>query len=112
MNKKNKVGIVTLYHNNYNFGGLLQAYALPTALKKYLGIPAEQIDYLCNNGKPITSSKYIKNRNSFVFVSGILSKTSDFKIEKVYQRQKRAKISVSINGKNFKVFLPIEKSEL
>ena len=41
-----KVGIVTLYHNNYNFGGLLQAYALPTAVKKYLGIPAEQIDYL------------------------------------------------------------------
>ena len=41
-----KVGIVTLYHNNYNFGGLLQAYALPTSLKKYLGIPAEQIDYL------------------------------------------------------------------
>lgn len=40
-----KVGIVTLYHNNYNFGGLLQAYALPTAVKKYLGISAEQIDY-------------------------------------------------------------------
>ena len=46
MNKKNKVGIVTLYHNNYNFGGLLQAYALPTAVKKYLGISAEQIDYV------------------------------------------------------------------
>lgn len=44
--EKIKIGIVTLYHNNYNFGGLLQAYALPTALKKYLGIPAEQIDYL------------------------------------------------------------------
>ena len=86
---------------------------------RFLGEPselpqneAEQINYLCNNGKPITSSKYIKNRNSFVFVSGILSKTSDFKIEKIYPRQKRAKISVSINGKNFKVFLPIEKSEL
>ena len=44
--EKIKIGIVTLYHNNYNFGGLLQAYALPTAVKKYLGIPAEQIDYL------------------------------------------------------------------
>ena len=44
--EKIKIGIVTLYHNNYNFGGLLQAYALPTSLKKYLGIPAEQIDYL------------------------------------------------------------------
>lgn len=41
-----KVGIITLYHGNYNFGGLLQAYALPTAVKKYLGISAEQIDYV------------------------------------------------------------------
>lgn len=46
LNKQNKVGIVTLYHGNYNFGGLLQAYALPVALEKYLGIPAEQIDYI------------------------------------------------------------------
>ena len=44
--EKNEIGIVTLYHNNYNFGGLLQAYALPTAVKKYLGISAEQIDYV------------------------------------------------------------------
>ena len=43
--KNKKVGIVTLYHKNYNFGGLLQAYALPVALERYLGISAEQIDY-------------------------------------------------------------------
>ena len=41
-----KAGIVTLYHANYNFGGLLQAYALPIALKKYFEIEAEQIDYI------------------------------------------------------------------
>lgn len=44
--KSEKVGIVTLYHDNYNFGGLLQAYALPVASEKYLGISAEQIDYV------------------------------------------------------------------
>ena len=45
---KSKTAIITLYHRNYNFGGLLQAYALPAALEKYLGLPAEQIDYaLC-----------------------------------------------------------------
>ena len=44
--EKNKIGIITFYHKNYNFGGLLQAYALPTAVKKYLGISAEQIDYV------------------------------------------------------------------
>ena len=43
---KNKIGIITSYHGNYNFGGLLQAYALPTALQKYLGVSAEQIDYV------------------------------------------------------------------
>lgn len=33
MNSKIKVGIVTLYYNNYNFGGLLQSYALPYVLE-------------------------------------------------------------------------------
>ena len=54
MDKNNKVGIVTLYHKNYNFGGLLQAYALPTALNRYLGFSAEQIDYVI---KPVISQK-------------------------------------------------------
>ena len=46
MEDKKKIGIVTLYHGNYNFGGLLQAYALPNAIKNYIGLEAEQIDYI------------------------------------------------------------------
>lgn len=46
MSEKNKAGIVTLYHANYNFGGLLQAYALPRVLKEYFEVEAEQIDYI------------------------------------------------------------------
>lgn len=46
ISKNNKVGIITLYHGNYNFGGLLQAYALPKVLKEYFGLDAEQIDYI------------------------------------------------------------------
>lgn len=42
----NKAGIITTYHANYNFGGLLQAYALPKVLKEHFGIDAEQIDYI------------------------------------------------------------------
>lgn len=64
-----KVGIVTLYHNNYNFGGLLQAYALPTALKKYLGIPAEQIDYLF---LPEQETKTEKHKNN-ISISKIIN---------------------------------------
>ena len=45
MSKSDTVGIITFYHENYNFGGLLQAYALPTAIQKYFGLSAEQIDY-------------------------------------------------------------------
>lgn len=44
--EKNKAGIITLYHGNYNFGGLLQAYALPKVLKDYFKVEAEQIDYI------------------------------------------------------------------
>ena len=46
ISEKNKAGIVTLYHANYNFGGLLQAYALPRVLKQYFEVEAEQIDYI------------------------------------------------------------------
>lgn len=43
---KNKVGILSTYHANYNFGGLLQAYALPKVLKEHFGIEAKQINYI------------------------------------------------------------------
>ena len=56
---KDKVGIITLYHANYNFGGLLQAYALPIALKKYFEIEAEQIDYI-----PVEQKKKKQQKNA------------------------------------------------
>lgn len=40
----NKIGIITLYHNSQNYGGLLQAYALVHYLNG-LGYRAEQIDF-------------------------------------------------------------------
>lgn len=40
--KQPKIGILSLYHDNYNMGGLLQAYALSYMLNK-LGADAEQI---------------------------------------------------------------------
>ena len=40
-----KTGILTLYYENYNFGGLLQAYALPKVLKDKFGMDSEQISY-------------------------------------------------------------------
>ena len=46
MNSQIKVGIVTLYYNNYNFGGLLQSYALPYVLENVYHLNAEQITYM------------------------------------------------------------------
>lgn len=43
MNKQKKAGILT-FHIAHNFGAMLQAYALPTAVKK-IGIDCEIIDY-------------------------------------------------------------------
>lgn len=40
-----KIGIVSLYYNNYNYGGLLQAFALVKTMQK-MGCSAEQISYV------------------------------------------------------------------
>ena len=55
--EKTKVGIITFYHENYNFGGLLQAYALPAALQKNYGLYAEQIDYIITYGEENTARR-------------------------------------------------------
>lgn len=39
-----KIGIISLYHNSRNYGGLLQAYAMVDVLRE-MGYDAEQIDY-------------------------------------------------------------------
>ena len=56
---KIKVGIITFFHANYNFGGLLQAYALPRVLENYFGVEAEQIDYI-----PVEQKTTIKLKNN------------------------------------------------
>ena len=43
------IAILTLYYHNYNYGGLLQAYALQKAITK-LGYQAEQISYKLESG--------------------------------------------------------------
>lgn len=44
-----KTAILTLYYHNYNYGGLLQAYALQKVITD-LGHPAEQISYRLESG--------------------------------------------------------------
>ncbi len=46
-----KIGILTLYYKNYNYGGLLQAFALQKVIEE-LGTEAKQISYILDSGYP------------------------------------------------------------
>ena len=54
-----KIGIISLYHNSYNYGGVLQAYALNHVIDS-LGHKAVQIDYKPIRGNQTESTA---NRN-------------------------------------------------
>ncbi len=43
-NKHMKIGILTLYYKNYNYGGMLQAYALEKCIET-MGVECEQISF-------------------------------------------------------------------
>lgn len=53
--KKKKIGILTLFYHNYNYGGVLQAYALQKKIE-LLGYDSKQISYDIKTG-------YIKKSN-------------------------------------------------
>ena len=53
-----KCGIITLYHKNYNYGGILQAYAMAKVMEG-LGFDTEVIDY-CQNYKDLVIHKIRK----------------------------------------------------
>ena len=54
-----KIGILTLFHNNYNWGGVLQGYALKQLLERE--IPAVQVDILIyENGKNVIYTNKIR----------------------------------------------------
>lgn len=61
MREKRKIGIVSLYYRNYNYGGLLQAYALQKVITKQ-GIETEQvcIENISNTQKKIRLSRRIR----------------------------------------------------
>lgn len=80
-----KIGIITLYHNNSNYGGLLQAYALQKVVEK-LEFDVEQI---CTNFIDDSDKKLMPKRSGIKgLIRNILNQfiyykhSSDFKIRK------------------------------
>ena len=43
--KMKNIGIISLYHDNYNYGGMLQAFSLVYVLNKNKDVDAKQITY-------------------------------------------------------------------
>lgn len=78
--KERKIGILTLYRDNYNMGGLLQAYALQNTLNK-LGYDAELITY--QYFKKITPAKNDIARR-------IVRKIRVYKISREFKKRKKA----------------------
>ncbi|MCD8018650.1 MAG: polysaccharide pyruvyl transferase family protein [Clostridiales bacterium] len=71
-----KVAIISKYYKNYNFGGLLQAYALTKTIINF-GIDAEQISYKANDTLKYGFVGGIKNNVKLIardFVIRLISK--------------------------------------
>jgi hypothetical protein len=59
-----KVGIITVYYKNYNYGGQLQAYALQKAIAK-LGFHCEQITFKWQNEYYLQKCESAKSAEHF-----------------------------------------------
>ena len=72
-NGKPKAGIVTFYYLNHNFGGLLQAFALPKLLNEQFDVTAEQIPYFLtfSGNREQTSSLHRRTPGSLIYQAGI-----------------------------------------
>ena len=85
-----KTGILTLYYNNMNYGGLLQAFALPFVIQKHIGIPAEQIRYSQQStGTDLCTSKSKKSLSIYQlginFFSALTSNNRSIRKESVLE---------------------------
>jgi hypothetical protein len=110
---KLKVGVLTLYYRNYNFGGLLQAYALQSVLEQ-MGTDCEQICYdirhvkIKNESKFIKLKKYLSGDFKIVDIFGIIIGKIEKKILlKVKTPQLNEKLLERLNNfKNFEMNIP------
>lgn len=101
-----KYGILTLYHDNTNYGANLQAYALCAICKKH-GFNAEQIDYY--NGKRIRQvlsliyrfvfkKRYYKNNEFYTRKMAIKRFRDSIPHSKTYYRENLKKANNNYTG--------------
>ena len=71
--QKEKVGIITLYFENNNYGGMAQAYALQKLISDY-GFNAELISYQRNNKTHIISKSTLFEKIKRNTIKGLISR--------------------------------------
>lgn len=94
-----KCGVITLYHKNYNYGGILQAYAMVKVMERQ-GYDAEVIDY-CQNYKNLVIHKMKKLQMSEII--SILKRKAGLKM--VHFTTPRIKAGMRNRVVNFEKFM-------
>jgi hypothetical protein len=96
-----KAGIITLYYNNKNYGGLLQSFALVEAVKK-IGVYAKQISYDRSGEKSaiIPSRKYRLKNNPVMFFKTLLKKRIGKILYRIIHKKDNEKIREKIKKRN------------
>lgn len=78
-----RIGILTLYYGNHNFGGQLQAYALCTYLNQQKNIECEQIAYDYKEKAALSIKSQLFSAYSYIFhprvMSGLNKRKKTFK---------------------------------
>lgn len=93
-----KIGIITLYNNNYNYGGILQAYALCKTIND-MGNECKVIDYSGNRNIIYTS---LKERIRQYNLIEIFKKSRDIIDQKV--NSKKIQLIVNKRKEMFDIF--------
>lgn len=103
-----KIGILSLYHNNYNYGGLLQAFSLVYVLNKNGNIEAKQIAYAAESDiNPLKKSRMERFKEGpYKFIKkAIANKFKNYKYKIIYFfKGKKLKQNLELRKKSFKEF--------
>lgn len=104
------IGIITLYYNNANYGGLLQSYALVRAMNK-IGMSARQISFDRSSDKnPLLISRIDRMKSDPLSFTEDVIKNRIRKFEYSFLwKRKQSEISHFLDKRN-KAFKKFEKS--
>lgn len=95
-----------LYYQLKKIDGFIRVLGEPSPLS---ATESEQIKWLCNDGKIITPSHYIINKDGKIqFLDDAVMNLQHLIVD-IKLCQKRVKLRITVEGKSFLATLPVEK---